>query len=70
MQILQVLKCFHHVHYIVTSYLLLFLTCTAANAITSGKSYLDAIELGCNAVEHNTSVDSVGYGGRYVLLAR
>ena len=36
----------------------------AVGAITSGKSYLDAIEQGCIAVEMNTDVTSVGYGGR------
>ena len=43
------------------------ITLLAANAIKSGKSYLDAIEEGCIAVEQDTTVDSVGYGGRYRL---
>ena len=38
----------------------------AAQSISNGGSYLDAIEQGCIAVEQNTSVDSVGYGGRQV----
>lgn len=37
----------------------------AAQAITSGKSYLDAIEEGCSAAEQDLSISSVGYGGRY-----
>ena len=36
----------------------------AVVALTGGKSYLDAIELGCTAAEQNESITSVGYGGR------
>lgn len=37
---------------------------TAASTVANGSSYLDAIERGCIAAEQNTSIDSVGYGGR------
>lgn len=36
----------------------------AASAITGGKSFLDAIVLGCSEAEKNTSYDTIGYGGR------
>jgi hypothetical protein len=42
----------------------LLLILIAASAVANGSGYLDAIEKGCSAAERNTSIDSVGYGGR------
>jgi len=46
-----------------------YITCSfaAAEALSNGGSYLDAVEQGCAAAERNTSIDSVGYGGRYLF---